>query len=141
VRHALRAAGGDTIPTARLGVTPMTDETAVLKAQLAAVRFQLRALWLVVLAVAALGIFPRLRTPGANLGGEGRPAIQLEAQQFQVLDPEGCLRGQLRAPPAGPSLELFDEAGRVRAALWQRDGAVGLRLTDADGRVVFEQPK
>jgi hypothetical protein len=118
----------------------MTDDIAMLKAQLSAARFQLRVLWLVVIAVATLAVFPRLRTAGVTPVGDGRLGTQIEAQEYQLLDPDGRLRGQFRAPPAGPSLELLDEMGRVRAALWQRDGTVGLRLTDAGGRVLFEQP-
>ena len=112
------------------------NEVATLRAEVAAVRRQVRGLTiLLVLALAGVGVLTvRGQRPGADAVRPGHPALgaPVEAQMYRLLDPDGNLRGLWQCPPAGPALALMDEAGRPAVTLTA--GKVGLTLSDGDGQ-------
>src|SRR5262249_36577667 len=67
-------------------------------------------------------------------------SVQVEAQEYHLLDPDGNLRGLRRCPPAGPTLTLLDEHGRLIIELWQHNQGGAVRVLDATGHPIFEQP-
>jgi hypothetical protein len=94
----------------------VSDESK-LAAEIAVLRRQVYALWAGILAVAAVALFWMQRPGGTNLDGDVLQVFRVEARDYHLIDPDGRLRGLFRAPPAGPSLELLDQDGRVRAAI------------------------
>ncbi len=99
----------------------MDNDIATLRAELAALRRQVRALtWgiLAVLgAVVLLLVFRRGPAAGFVADAEILRTVEVDAQEFRLFDPDGNLRGAFRCPPAGPALNLFDAQGRVVASV------------------------
>jgi hypothetical protein len=119
-------------------MTP-SDQVEALRAEVAALRRQGRALLAVALLALAAAGWALWR------GGPGRPggagAVQFEAQEYRLLDPDGALRGLWTCPPAGPSLIILDGEGRVAAQLSQAPGGGGaIRVADSNGGAVFQKP-
>jgi hypothetical protein len=114
------------------------DEVAILRAEIARQRRWLRLLLVLTLAALTLAAL----APGrAMLSRSGAPwpaedevrALQFEAHEYRLLDPDGNLRGLWSCPPAGPSLILLDEKGRPFLQLHQLpDGSGLLKFKDGD---------
>jgi hypothetical protein len=120
-----------------------TDPIAALQVEVIALRRQARILAGVALLALVAAVFGLLRSGVERQTWQTKEAraIQVEAQEFRLLDPDGRLRGLWRCPPAGPSLTLLDESGRIALELRQAPGGGGgLLLTDAQGKVLFSQP-
>jgi hypothetical protein len=119
-------------------MTP-ADEIAALREEVRGLRrrgrVQLALAVVVLLALAALVL-----EQGRRHRAEGLRAVQVEAQEYRLLDPDGNLRGLWHCPPAGPSFTLLDEQGRAAADVRLGPTGARLRLTDAAGQVLFEQP-
>src|SRR5262245_51589425 len=107
--------------------------------EVAALRRQVRVLWFVALTslvVAGVGMWR-----GSAKRAEEIHALQVEAQEFRLLDPNGALRGLWRCPPAGPAFTLLEENGRVAIELRESaDGGGSLMMRDADGKILFQRP-
>ena len=120
------------------------NEVATLRAEVAAVRRQVRGLTiLLVLALAGVGVLiVRGQRPGADAVRPGHPALgaSVEAQVYRLLDPDGNLRGLWNCPPAGPSLVLTDDKGRPAIVMRGTSQGGTFQVKDATGRVLFEKP-
>jgi hypothetical protein len=118
------------------------DEIAGLRAEVAALRGRVRTLFAVLVvglgATALLALYPR-RGRGGWAAEEAR-AVQVEAQEYRLLDPDGNLRGLWHCPPAGPALTLLDAEGRVAVDLRQTPDGGALRVNDAGLRNRFKRP-
>jgi hypothetical protein len=107
----------------------MSDEVPALRAEVAALRGRVRMLMLLTGAALAVAVVALLR------GGPEPRRVELEAQEYRLMDPDGRLRGMFRCPPAGPSLEILDEHGRPVIVLSESPlGGGQVRVMDADGR-------
>jgi hypothetical protein len=120
------------------------DEVAVLLAEVVALRKRVQVLTvlsLIILAAAlVLAVLGWTTGSGRWATAENR-AVEVSAQEYRLLDPDGNLRGIWQCPPAGPSLILLDEQGRLAVEVAQRPGKGGsILVKDADGRVLFKQP-
>jgi hypothetical protein len=130
-------------------VAPMTcaDEVAQLRAEVTRLHkrlFLVLVVSLAGLALAGFGIGRALlweqRLSSLQQGSESR-VIQIEAQEYRLLDPDGNLRGFWSCPPAGPLLILLDENGRPALELRQMPGGGGfLKVNDGKGNVLFRKP-
>jgi hypothetical protein len=110
----------------------MSDEVPALRAEVTALRGRVRLLTLLTGAAVAVALVAVFRVSPA----EPNPRrVELEAQEYRLVDPDGRLRGMFRCPPAGPSLEILDERGRPVIVLSESPlGGGQLRVMDADGR-------
>ncbi len=115
---------------------PPNPDAALLRAELAALRRQVRVLFALLLVVlAGVGwLLVRGQRPAEHAAGvDALRVTQIETQEVRLLDPDGALRGLFYCPPAGPSLTLMDGQGRIACALsWQPPG---LTLADGPARV------
>jgi hypothetical protein len=110
----------------------MSAEVPALRAELAALRGRVRLLTLLTGAAVVVALAAMLRASPS----ESNPRrVELEAQEYRLVDPDGRLRGMFRCPPAGPSLEILDERGRPIIVLSESPlGGGQVRIMDADGR-------
>ncbi len=115
------------------------NELAAMRTELASLRFQLRLLFRVVLVAVATGALLAWRWHSSWQCcdvNEAR-AVQVEAQEYHLLDPDGKLRGMWRCPPAGPSWTMLDEHGRLLVEVRQATGSGTVRVLDGEGRVAM----
>jgi hypothetical protein len=113
------------------------DEVAALRAEVGALRRWVSALLLLTLVSLASVVLLAVRGFGAGSGwgtSEVR-VVKIAAQEYHLLDPDGNLRGLWNCPPAGPSLTLHAQNGRVAAELREVPGKGGMiQVFDAAGQ-------
>lgn len=117
------------------------EEVAALRAEVALLRKGVRSLAVLTLAALFAALLLGARGWLFRPAGEEMRAVEVSAQEYRLLDPDGNLRGMWRCPPAGPSLIILDEKGRLAVELGQAPRGGGkIRLLDGAGRVLFERP-
>jgi hypothetical protein len=92
-------------------------------------------------ALFTLGLEQLLLPPRAGLafGAQATPPV-IQAQQFELVDPTGAVRGVLRMTPegTGPEVALLDETGHRRATMTENsEGEYAFNIFDASGAVRF----
>jgi hypothetical protein len=120
------------------------EEIVALRAEVAALRRRVRLLTILVLSALAVAVVPwaarGMRPAGPRWDADEARAVQVEAQEYRLLDPDGGLRGMWSCPPAGPSMILLDERGRLLFEVRQGPKGGTLRLLDSEGRLLIERP-
>jgi hypothetical protein len=72
--------------------------------------------------------------------GTQPPSPTIQAQQFELVDAAGTVRGVLRMAPegTGPEVALLDEVSRRRATMMENgEGECAFSIFDASGAVRF----
>jgi hypothetical protein len=119
------------------------EEMAALRAEIAGLRRWLRllvALVLVVVVTAVLLLAWNRLGGLLDRGSQPVGALEVSAQEYRLLDPDGNLRGLWHCPPAGPSLSILDKDGRLAVEVALTPGGGGTIRLREGGRVVFQRP-